>query len=97
MGLLEDKAVLVDGGSQGNARADLSDPVQELDSAVRANARGHDVRLEPHGVKGSIGVGPGDELPPCTVTDAVEASRIADACTLSLHEHRPVRLEEVRK
>ncbi|TPQ15661.1 Gfo/Idh/MocA family protein [Streptomyces sporangiiformans] len=34
---------------------------------------------------------------PCTVADAIEASWIAEACTLSLHEHRPVRLEEVRK
>lgn len=33
----------------------------------------------------------------CTVADAIEASRIAEACTLSLHEHRPVRLDEVRK
>ncbi|MDT7847560.1 Gfo/Idh/MocA family protein [Streptomyces justiciae] len=34
---------------------------------------------------------------PCTVADAIEASWIAEACTLSLHEHRPVRLDEVRK
>ncbi|MFF4760275.1 Gfo/Idh/MocA family oxidoreductase [Streptomyces sp. NPDC001292] len=33
---------------------------------------------------------------PCTVADALEAGWIAEACTLSLHEHRPVRLEEVR-
>ncbi|MFF4346158.1 Gfo/Idh/MocA family oxidoreductase [Streptomyces sp. NPDC001530] len=33
---------------------------------------------------------------PCTVADAIEASWIAEACTLSLREHRPVRLEEVR-
>ncbi|MGW0827241.1 Gfo/Idh/MocA family protein [Streptomyces sp. NPDC002845] len=33
---------------------------------------------------------------PCTVADAVEASLIAQACTLSLAEHRPVRLDEVR-
>ncbi|MBA4860847.1 Gfo/Idh/MocA family oxidoreductase [Streptomyces sp. PSKA54] len=33
---------------------------------------------------------------PCTVADAIEASLIAEACTLSLHEHRPVRMEEVR-
>lgn len=35
--------------------------------------------------------------PSCTVADALEASWIAEACTLSLQEHRPVRLEEVRK
>ncbi|MEU7057451.1 Gfo/Idh/MocA family oxidoreductase [Streptomyces sp. NPDC046197] len=33
---------------------------------------------------------------PCTVADALEAGWIAEACTLSLHEHRPVRIEEVR-
>lgn len=33
---------------------------------------------------------------PCTVADAVEAGWIAEACTLSLHEHRPVRIDEVR-
>ncbi|MEV6487285.1 Gfo/Idh/MocA family oxidoreductase [Actinoplanes sp. NPDC051633] len=31
---------------------------------------------------------------PCTVADAVEAGWIAEACTLSLHEHRPVKLSE---
>jgi myo-inositol 2-dehydrogenase/D-chiro-inositol 1-dehydrogenase len=34
---------------------------------------------------------------PCTVADAVEASWIAEACTLSLHQHRPVRLDELRR
>lgn len=34
---------------------------------------------------------------PCTVADALEAGWIADACTLSLHEHRPVTIEEVRQ
>jgi len=33
---------------------------------------------------------------PCTVEDAIEASMIAEACTLSLQEHRPVRIAEVR-
>jgi myo-inositol 2-dehydrogenase/D-chiro-inositol 1-dehydrogenase len=32
----------------------------------------------------------------CTVTDALEAGWIAGACTLSLREHRPVRVAEVR-
>ncbi|KPI10544.1 Inositol 2-dehydrogenase [Actinobacteria bacterium OK074] len=39
----------------------------------------------------------GTRTSPCTVADAVEASRIAEACTLSLHEYRPVRLDEVPK
>ncbi|MGW2896603.1 Gfo/Idh/MocA family protein [Streptomyces sp. NPDC001212] len=33
---------------------------------------------------------------PCTVADALEAGWIAEACTLSRHEHRPVRIDEVR-
>ncbi|CAB88961.1 oxidoreductase [Streptomyces sp. SID7813] len=34
---------------------------------------------------------------PCTVEDALEAGWIAEACTLSLHEHRPVTIAEVRR
>jgi myo-inositol 2-dehydrogenase / D-chiro-inositol 1-dehydrogenase len=33
---------------------------------------------------------------PCTVADAVEAGWIAEACTRSMHEHRPIRMTEVR-
>jgi myo-inositol 2-dehydrogenase / D-chiro-inositol 1-dehydrogenase len=33
---------------------------------------------------------------PCTVADAVEAGWIAEACTLSMREHRPVRMTELR-
>ncbi len=36
------------------------------------------------------------ELPsPCTARDGVQAIRIAEAATRSLHEHRPVRVEEI--
>jgi myo-inositol 2-dehydrogenase/D-chiro-inositol 1-dehydrogenase len=38
----------------------------------------------------------GDHFPPCTVADALEADLIAEACALSLREHRPVRMQEVR-
>ena len=38
----------------------------------------------------------GDHFPPCTVADALEADLIAEACGLSVREHRPVRMEEVR-
>ncbi|MFD8380022.1 Gfo/Idh/MocA family oxidoreductase [Streptomyces sp. NPDC059679] len=38
----------------------------------------------------------GTRRSPCTVADAIEASWIAETCTLSLRERRPVRLEEVR-
>jgi myo-inositol 2-dehydrogenase/D-chiro-inositol 1-dehydrogenase len=37
----------------------------------------------------------GDEPSPCTAHDGVQALRIADAATQSLHEHRPVRVEEI--
>jgi myo-inositol 2-dehydrogenase/D-chiro-inositol 1-dehydrogenase len=39
----------------------------------------------------------GNRPSPCTIEDALEAGWIADACTLSLHEHRPVTIEEVRQ
>ncbi|MEA2520107.1 MAG: myo-inositol 2-dehydrogenase / D-chiro-inositol 1-dehydrogenase, partial [Chloroflexota bacterium] len=38
----------------------------------------------------------GDEPSPCTARDGVQALRIAEAATLSLHEHRPVRIEEIQ-
>lgn len=34
---------------------------------------------------------------PCTIADALEAGWIAEACTLSLREHRPVTVAEVRQ
>jgi myo-inositol 2-dehydrogenase/D-chiro-inositol 1-dehydrogenase len=37
----------------------------------------------------------GDEPSPCTAHDGVQALRIAEAATQSLHEHRPVRVEEI--
>jgi myo-inositol 2-dehydrogenase/D-chiro-inositol 1-dehydrogenase len=38
----------------------------------------------------------GRQPSPCTVADALEATWIADACTLSLQQHRPVPIDEVR-
>ncbi|WP_428935953.1 Gfo/Idh/MocA family protein [Streptomyces sp. ACT015] len=38
----------------------------------------------------------GTRTSPCTIEDALEAGWIADACTLSLQEHRPVTIAEVR-
>ena len=32
---------------------------------------------------------------PCTAHDGLQALRIAEAATRSLHDHRPVRLDEV--
>ena len=37
----------------------------------------------------------GDEPSPCTAHDGVQALRIAEAATQSLHEHRPVRIDEI--
>ena len=37
----------------------------------------------------------GKRSSPCTVADAIEASRIAEACTLSVQEHRIVRMDEI--
>jgi myo-inositol 2-dehydrogenase/D-chiro-inositol 1-dehydrogenase len=39
----------------------------------------------------------GRRTSPCAVADALEADWIAEACTLSLREHRAVRIEEVRR
>jgi myo-inositol 2-dehydrogenase/D-chiro-inositol 1-dehydrogenase len=38
----------------------------------------------------------GEATSPCGARDGVEALRIAEAATLSLREHRPVRLEEIQ-
>ncbi|NGO70864.1 Gfo/Idh/MocA family protein [Streptomyces boncukensis] len=38
----------------------------------------------------------GARTAPCTVADAIEAGWVAEACALSLREHRPVALDEVR-
>jgi myo-inositol 2-dehydrogenase/D-chiro-inositol 1-dehydrogenase len=37
----------------------------------------------------------GEASSPCTANDGVQALRIAEAATQSLHEHRPVRVEEI--
>ena len=38
----------------------------------------------------------GRRASPCTIQDAVETGWVAEACALSLREHRPVQIEEVR-
>ncbi len=42
-----------------------------------------------------LAVARGEASSPCTARDGVAALRIAEAATRSLHEHRPVRLEEI--
>ena len=39
----------------------------------------------------------GEIASPCTVRDALEAFYVAEACELSRREHRPVRVEELRR
>lgn len=41
-------------------------------------------------------VAAGQRPSPCTVDDALEASWIAEACALSVQEHRPVAMDEIR-
>ncbi|HEX3750727.1 MAG TPA: Gfo/Idh/MocA family oxidoreductase [Streptosporangiaceae bacterium] len=41
-------------------------------------------------------VAAGQRPSPCTIEDAVETGWVAEACTRSRREHRPVRIEEVR-
>jgi len=41
-------------------------------------------------------VASGQQASPCTITDGLEASWIAEACSTSLREHRPVRLDDIR-
>lgn len=38
----------------------------------------------------------GARTSPCTIADAIEVGLIAEACTLSLQQHRPVTIDEVR-
>ncbi len=42
-----------------------------------------------------LAVARGEVPSPCTVRDALEAFRVAEACTVSLHEGRPVDLSEI--
>ena len=44
---------------------------------------------------GFIDVARGSSPSPCTARDGVEALRIAEAATRSLHEHRPIRLADI--
>jgi myo-inositol 2-dehydrogenase / D-chiro-inositol 1-dehydrogenase len=44
-----------------------------------------------------LDVAAGKRPSPCTVADGLEADWIAEACARSVKEHRPVRIEEVRK
>ena len=39
----------------------------------------------------------GTQVSPCTVDDALAVTWMAEAATLSVREHRPVRIDEVRR
>ena len=43
-----------------------------------------------------IDVVAGHRISPCTVDDAIAVAYMAEAASLSLKEHRPVRIDEVR-
>ena len=55
----------------------------------------------PDAFRASLGafteVAAGTRPSPCTIEDALETAWVAEAATLSLAEHRPVRIDEVRK
>ncbi|MFG2361536.1 hypothetical protein ACGFY3_07795 [Streptomyces mirabilis] len=94
MGLLEDKVVLGNGGSRGSwtalvppsgvSRAERRVDVARLTDASRWAwvTSCAALRRTGHHLPGR---------------NAVEASLIAEACAMSLREHRPLRLDEVRK
>ena len=117
----------------------LDDGTLAVVTSTRYNGAGHDVRMEVHGSKGTLGVGhdtalaitsaePGIEWPPgprhwsfmdrflpayvteltafvdvargvmpspCTVADALEAFRTAEACARSMATGRPVDLADI--
>jgi myo-inositol 2-dehydrogenase / D-chiro-inositol 1-dehydrogenase len=117
----------------------LDDGTLAVVTSTRYNGAGHDVRMEVHGSKGTLGVGhdtalaissaePGIEWPPgprhwsfmerflpayvteltafvevargaapspCTVADALEAFRTAEACARSLSSGAPVDLVDI--
>jgi myo-inositol 2-dehydrogenase / D-chiro-inositol 1-dehydrogenase len=117
----------------------LDDGTLAVVTSTRDNGAGHDVRMEVHGSKGTLGVGhdtalaissaePGIEWPPgprhwsfmerflpayvteltafvevargaapspCTVADALEAFRTAEACARSLSSGAPVDLVDI--
>ncbi len=123
----------------GAALLTLDDGTVALVSSTRYNGGGHDVRMELHGSKGTLGVGHdgslairsaedgvawppgpvhesfmdrflpayvaeltafaevvrGERPSPCTVADALEASRTAEACARSLASGQPVALSSI--
>lgn len=47
-------------------------------------------------IEARIDVSGGTRTSPCTVDDALAVAYIAEAATLSLKQHRPVQIDEVR-
>jgi myo-inositol 2-dehydrogenase/D-chiro-inositol 1-dehydrogenase len=92
-------------GSAGSVAAGLDDglPLRSADPEVHfpagpAHAFFMDrfaeaFRIE---IETFLNVASGQQTSPCTITDGLEASWIAEACSRSLREHRPVRLDDVR-
>ena len=92
-------------GSAGSVAAGLDDglPLRSADPEVRFPAGpAHAFFMDRFAVAFRseiatfLAVAAGRQASPCTIADGVEASWIAEACTRSLREHRPVRLDAVR-
>jgi myo-inositol 2-dehydrogenase/D-chiro-inositol 1-dehydrogenase len=92
-------------GSQGSVAAGLDDglPLRSADPSITFPAGpAHTFFMDRFAtafrneLATFVEVAAGRQLSPCTVTDGLEASWVAEACTRSRREHRPVRLDEVR-
>jgi myo-inositol 2-dehydrogenase/D-chiro-inositol 1-dehydrogenase len=92
-------------GSAGSVAAGLDDglPLRSADPQIRfpagpAHAFFMDRFAEAFRIEIAtfLKVAAGQQTSPCTITDGLEASWIAEACARSLREHRPVRLDDVR-
>ena len=93
-------------GSQGSLAAGLDHgmPLRSADASVAFPAGpAHTFFMDRfaeafrHEMAAFVEVAAGRQPSPCTVSDGLEASWIAEACTRSRREHRPVLLEETRR
>ena len=67
--------------------------VGDGDGVLLAQCPGEAFRAE---LEAFIDVVAGTRTSPCTVDDALAVAYIAEAATLSLKQHRPVQIDEVR-
>jgi myo-inositol 2-dehydrogenase/D-chiro-inositol 1-dehydrogenase len=92
-------------GSAGSVAAGLDDglPLRSADPQVRfPGGPAHTFFMDrfaaafENEISTFLAVAAGRQASPCTLTDGLEASWIAEACTRSLQEHRPITLDEIR-